>query len=219
MLFKMADTNNDGQISQKEAIDAGNLLVGGFFFRADQNGDGVAQPGRGASRPARPVPPAAAAPLRREKAKAGCRRPEDGTTPTPNPAKAIGNLSTPTTTSRSRRPNSARRSRRASRAFRRGRHQPRRPDQPDRDQRRDHRRRPGPSAQAAFQQADTDNNGQISQAEFDKAIIEPANVVFAHPGRQQRRQDLAAGAQTAEQIIASSSSSWASPSRPTRPGT
>lgn len=32
LLFKLADTNNDGQISQKEATDAGNLLVGGFFF-------------------------------------------------------------------------------------------------------------------------------------------------------------------------------------------
>ena len=41
IIFKMADTNNDGQISQKEAVDVGNLLVGGFFFRADQNGDGV----------------------------------------------------------------------------------------------------------------------------------------------------------------------------------
>ncbi len=41
MVFKLADTNNDGQISQKEAVDAGNLLVGGFFFRADVNGDGV----------------------------------------------------------------------------------------------------------------------------------------------------------------------------------
>ncbi len=41
MLYKFADTNNDGQISQKEATDAGNLLVGGFFFRADANGDGV----------------------------------------------------------------------------------------------------------------------------------------------------------------------------------
>ena len=40
MAFKMADSNNDGLISQKEAIDAGNLLVGGFFFRADANGDG-----------------------------------------------------------------------------------------------------------------------------------------------------------------------------------
>ena len=40
MLFKLADTNNDNFISQKEATDAGNLLVGGFFFRADANGDG-----------------------------------------------------------------------------------------------------------------------------------------------------------------------------------
>ncbi len=40
MLFKMADSNNDGLISQKEAVDVGNLIVGGFFFRADADGDG-----------------------------------------------------------------------------------------------------------------------------------------------------------------------------------
>lgn len=40
MLFKLADTNNDNMISQQEATDAGNLMVGGFFFRADVNGDG-----------------------------------------------------------------------------------------------------------------------------------------------------------------------------------
>jgi len=40
MLFKIADENNDNQISQKEAVDAGNLIVGAFFFRADANGDG-----------------------------------------------------------------------------------------------------------------------------------------------------------------------------------
>ncbi len=40
MAFKMVDSNNDGLISQQEAIDVGNLLVGGFFFRADANGDG-----------------------------------------------------------------------------------------------------------------------------------------------------------------------------------
>jgi Ca2+-binding EF-hand superfamily protein len=44
IVFKAADTNNDGQISQKEAIDMGDLLVGGFFFRADANGDGVLSP-------------------------------------------------------------------------------------------------------------------------------------------------------------------------------
>ncbi len=41
MIFKLVDENNDGQISQKEAVDAGNLAVGGLFFRADANGDGV----------------------------------------------------------------------------------------------------------------------------------------------------------------------------------
>jgi Ca2+-binding EF-hand superfamily protein len=41
ILFKLADTNNDNLISQKEAVDAGNLLAGGFFFRADANGDGT----------------------------------------------------------------------------------------------------------------------------------------------------------------------------------
>jgi len=41
MLFKLVDTNNDNFISQKEAVDAGNLLAGGFFFRADANGDGT----------------------------------------------------------------------------------------------------------------------------------------------------------------------------------
>jgi len=40
MVFKLADTNNDGLISQKEAVDVGNLMVGGFFFRADADGDG-----------------------------------------------------------------------------------------------------------------------------------------------------------------------------------
>jgi len=44
LLFKLADTNNDNRISQKEAIDAGNLLAGGFFFRADANGDGTVTP-------------------------------------------------------------------------------------------------------------------------------------------------------------------------------
>jgi Ca2+-binding EF-hand superfamily protein len=41
LLFKLADSNNDNLISQKEATDAANLLAGGFFFRADANGDGT----------------------------------------------------------------------------------------------------------------------------------------------------------------------------------
>jgi len=40
IMFKLVDANNDGQISQKEAVEAGYLAVGGLFFRADANGDG-----------------------------------------------------------------------------------------------------------------------------------------------------------------------------------
>jgi Ca2+-binding EF-hand superfamily protein len=41
MAFMAADQNHDGLVSQDEATDAGNLLVGGLFFAADTNGDGT----------------------------------------------------------------------------------------------------------------------------------------------------------------------------------
>jgi Ca2+-binding EF-hand superfamily protein len=41
MAFKAADADNNNAISQKEALDAANLLAGGLFFAADVNGDGV----------------------------------------------------------------------------------------------------------------------------------------------------------------------------------
>jgi len=40
LAFMAADQNHDGLISQQEAVDAGNLMVGGMFFAADANGDG-----------------------------------------------------------------------------------------------------------------------------------------------------------------------------------
>jgi len=40
MIFVMADINHDGQISQKEAANTANLAVGGFFFEADEDGNG-----------------------------------------------------------------------------------------------------------------------------------------------------------------------------------
>jgi len=40
-MFLAADVNHDGLLSQKEAVDANNLLVGGFFFQADKDGNGV----------------------------------------------------------------------------------------------------------------------------------------------------------------------------------
>jgi len=40
-VFMGADVNHDGQLSQKEAIDATNVMVGGYFFEADRDGNGV----------------------------------------------------------------------------------------------------------------------------------------------------------------------------------
>jgi len=40
-MFRMVDANRDGQISEKEAIDASNRLVGSFFFQADADGNGA----------------------------------------------------------------------------------------------------------------------------------------------------------------------------------
>jgi len=40
-MFLAADMNHDGLLSQKEAVDANNLMVGGFFFQADKDGNGV----------------------------------------------------------------------------------------------------------------------------------------------------------------------------------
>jgi Ca2+-binding EF-hand superfamily protein len=40
-MFLAADMNHDGLLSQKEAVDANNLMIGGFFFQADKDGNGV----------------------------------------------------------------------------------------------------------------------------------------------------------------------------------
>jgi len=40
-MFMAADINHDGLLSQREATDANNTLVGGFFFHADRDGNGV----------------------------------------------------------------------------------------------------------------------------------------------------------------------------------
>ena len=59
------------------------------------------------------------------------------------------------------------------------------------------------AGQIVFQQADTDNNGQISQAEFEKAVIEPSRVAFQvldlnHDGQISQQE-----AETARQVLTS----------------
>ncbi len=46
-LVEHADANHDGEISRKEAESFMNFALGGFFFRADENGDGKVTPEEG----------------------------------------------------------------------------------------------------------------------------------------------------------------------------
>jgi Ca2+-binding EF-hand superfamily protein len=202
MLFKLADTNNDGQISQKEATDAGNLLVGGFFFRADQNGDGTvskeeAQAAREALFRQQPL-------LRFvvQRGKAGLQQANNGNN-NANPAASIANLLDTNNDKQLQ----ATEVRQAVQTGVQGLFA-------TADTNRDGQMSPSEInaaivgvgktvARAGFQAADSDNNGQVSKAEFDKAIVEPANVVFtifdANNDGQISPQEL----QTAEQLIAS----------------
>ena len=46
-LIEHADSDRDGQVSKKEAQSFVNFLMGGFFFRADENSDGKVTPQEG----------------------------------------------------------------------------------------------------------------------------------------------------------------------------
>lgn len=182
MMFKAADTNNDGQISQKEAIDAGNLLVGGFFFRADQNGDGVlsqdeAKQAREALFAQKPMLRYVLTKVKQETTN---RAPGDNKpNATQSPVKAIAQLLDTNNDKQIQ----ASEVRQSVQTTVQGLYAVA-------DTNRDGQLSPAEinaaiigaartAAQASFQQADTDKNGMISRAEFDKAIVEPANVVFA----------------------------------------
>jgi len=203
MFFKMADTNNDGQISQKEAIDAGNLLVGGFFFRADQNGDGTvskeeAQAAREALFRQQPL-------LRFvvQRGKAGLQQGNNANNATANPVASVASLLDTNNDKQLQ----ATEVRQAVQTGVQG-------VFATADTNRDGQLSPREInaavigvgrtvARAGFQAADTDNNGQVSKAEFDKAIVEPANIMFtifdANNDGEISGQEL----QSAERVIAS----------------
>ena len=179
MLFKMADTNNDGLISQKEAIDAGNLLVGGFFFRADLNGDGVlsqdeAKQARESLFKQQPL-------LRYivERGKAAAKAEKGGNDAGTDPAKAIGSLLDTNNDKQIQATEVRQAVQTAVQGF-----------YAFADTNRDNQLSPTEvnaaiigaartAAQAMFQQADADHDGTLSRAEFDRAIVEPANLAFA----------------------------------------
>jgi len=202
MIFKLADQNNDGQISQKEAIDAGNLVAGGFFFRADQNGDGTlskdeARQARDAFLASKPWLRYAVETAKASKAAAG------DTNKPQNPIAALA----ATFDTNGDKQLQAGELRSAVQTVVQG-------EFATADTNRDGQLSPaevnaaltGASrqlAEAAFKQADTDNNGQISQAEFEKAIINPARIVFNIIDLNHDGQISPQEAQTARQVVVS----------------
>src|SRR5262245_34720707 len=176
MLFKLADTNNDNLISQKEAIDAGNLLAGGFFFRADANGDGtVTKAESDAAREAL----FAQKPLLRfifERSRAEVNNQvSQGVAPKPVnllnilDSNSDGNVTAPEL-------------RQAVQTTVQGiftvadKNADGQLDVAEVNQAIVDAGRAG--IQAAFNNADTDKNGAVSMEEFDRAIINPAHVMF-----------------------------------------
>ncbi|QEH33661.1 EF hand [Aquisphaera giovannonii] len=197
MLFKLADTNNDNLISQKEAVDAGNLLAGGFFFRADANGDGtVTKAEADAAREAL----FAQKPLLRfvfERGKAEVNnQAAQGVAPRPLNLQGIfdsnsdGNLSAPEL-------------RQAVQTSVQGlftvadKNADGQLDPTEVNQGIVEAGRAG--IQAAFNAADLDKNGAVSQQEFDRAIINPAHVMFrimdANNDNQISADELRSGSQ------------------------
>jgi len=200
MLFKLADDNNDNLISQQEATDVLNLVVGAYFFRADKNGDGTVT--KDEMREARDKTMSQKPLLRILTARARNNDPQAAATAR-NAGQSVlslldsnndGNVQAAElkqmvqTTVQS--------------VFAAA------------DTNRDGQLSPSElnaamagaarsAVQASFQAADTDGNGQLSQAEYDKAIIQPANAIFhgldANGDGQLSAQEL----QAAERIISS----------------
>jgi Ca2+-binding EF-hand superfamily protein len=193
MLFKMADTNNDGQISQKEATDVGNLLVGGFFFRADQNGDGVLEPQEAQAareqlfnqqpllryvfEKAKPQP-GANANINAAPGGVNNQAGQVARNVAANPMQAIGNL---LDTNHNQRIEAAE----LRQAVQQGVQMMFQVADANQDGQLspvELNRAVGEvartAAQIAFQSADTDRNGAISMQEFDKALTEPAHAAF-----------------------------------------
>ena len=197
IVFKLADTNNDGQISQKEATDAANLLVGGFFFRADADGNGVLtqEEARAARESLLNQQPLLRFVLSRAKAAT------PAAAGTPNPAMALAGLLDTNQDKQIQ----ATELRQAVQSSVQGLYA-------TADTNRDGQMSPtevnaaivglGKAvAQASFQAADADNNGQISKDEYNKAIIAPAAVVFSILDANNDGQISPQEAQSAQRIV------------------
>jgi len=185
MVFMMADVNHDGQVSMQEATDLNNLLVGGLFFRADADGNGVVSPEEaravtGRYLDANPwmkyVVGTIRAQARQKNGQNNSNQPNGG-----NQGNPFQGLAAILDTNNDRQVQASELRQLVQTAtqsmFAAA------------DTNRDGQMSPSEVnaavagglraiAQASFQQAATDNNGQLSREEYDKAIVEPAHMVF-----------------------------------------
>jgi len=200
MLFKLADDNNDNQISQQEAIDVGNLIVGAYFFRADKNGDGTVS--KEEMREARDKIMAQKPLLRLFLTRAKNNDPQAAASARNAGQGALSLLDSnndgqvQATEMKQMVQTSVQSMFAAADTNRDGQLNPTELNAAMAGAAR-------AVVQGAFQQADSDGNGQLSQAEYDKAIVQPANAIFhaldANSDGQISLQEL----QAAEQILAS----------------
>jgi len=201
-VFMAADVNHDDQISQKEAVDAANTMVGGYFFQADRDGNGV---------------------VSQEEAKAvsdnffnqnpwlryawqSIQSQQKNARNNTNQANAIQGFET-LIDSNGDKQIQATELRQMVQTLTQS-------IFAAADTNRDGQMNPSEInaavaggaqalAQLSFQQADTDNNGSLSRAEYDKAIIEPANVVFQIVDRDKNGEITQQEAQQAQRVVVS----------------
>jgi Ca2+-binding EF-hand superfamily protein len=201
MMFILADTNHDGQISQKEAINSNNLAVGGFFFTADRDGNGVVSPQelRAARDEYLNQNPWARYVV--ESIEAQAKQKNQQNSNQPNPLQSVMALLDANNDKQIQAAELRQLVQTTTQSFFAA-----------ADTNRDGQMSPSEVnaavaggvralAQAAFQQADKDNNGGLSRDEFDKAIVEPANVAFQILDLNHDGQISPQEAQTVERTI------------------
>jgi len=175
-MFMAADVNHDGLLSEKEAIDANNTLIGGFFFQADKDGNGVVT-----QEEAREVQETYLSQNPWARTIVDALQAQQKNSQSNLPVDPIQSITALIDTNNDKQVQATEVRELVQTTtksiFASG------------DTNRDGKMSESEIyaamaggvrslAQFAFQSADTDNNGSLSRAEFDKAIVEPANVAF-----------------------------------------